>query len=164
MVKGEAPGGRRVESGACFAAGLCKPATMNCRSILVWAGILGATGMGLGAGGAHGLREFLLAHGTANAWETAVRYHLLHAVALIALGAWVRADPRSASGPVGVAWCWVAGTLLFSGSLYGYAIGGPHGLVYVTPLGGLTLLAGWVLLIVAALRLKPANESSGPRV
>jgi len=63
-------------------------------------GILGLTGVALGAFGAHALKDFLLAHGTLDAWETGVRYHLLHAVALLALAAWnsrkVAADLRAA--------------------------------------------------------------------
>jgi uncharacterized membrane protein YgdD (TMEM256/DUF423 family) len=51
---------------------------------------------------------------------------------------------------VGAARCWCAGIGLFSGSLYLYAVGGPHFLVFVTPLGGVTLLAGWLMVIAAA--------------
>jgi len=113
-------------------------------------GILGLTGVALGAFGAHALKESLLAHGTLDVWETGVRYHLVHAVALLALAA----SPARAAGNAGMDWricagrAWAIGVVLFSGSLYGYALGGPHFLVFLTPLGGLTLLFGWVAVIV----------------
>jgi uncharacterized membrane protein YgdD (TMEM256/DUF423 family) len=128
---------------------------MNHRSTALAAGLLGVTGVGLGAFGAHGLREFLLERGMVNAWETAVRYHLLHAVALLALAVWLRgAAPVATRALAWAARGWVVGSVLFAGSLYALALGGPHGLVYVTPLGGVALLAGWVAVIVAAVREK----------
>jgi uncharacterized membrane protein YgdD (TMEM256/DUF423 family) len=125
---------------------------MNNRAAVAWAGLLGASGVALGAFGAHLLRPSLEAAGTLEVWETAVRYQLLHAIALLGFAGWVRSPER----PPGkaAAWTprlWVAGTVLFSGSLYGLALGGPHWLGPVTPLGGLALIAGWVAAIVAAL-------------
>ena len=58
---------------------------MNHRTTLLAAGLFGATGVAIGAFGAHGLHAFLLERGMSNAWETGVRYHLLHAVALLAV-------------------------------------------------------------------------------
>lgn len=129
---------------------------MNFRSILLSAGILGAAGVGLGAFGAHKLRAVLLERGTTNAWETAVRYHLIHAVALLALASLLRAAPGRRW-----AWtarCWVAGTVIFSGSLYALALGGPRWLGPITPLGGVALLAGWALLIVEGWRTRPEDS------
>ena len=60
------------------------------RTALVAAGILGATGVALGALGAHALKATLLERGMANAWDTAAKYHLLHAVALLGWAAWRR--------------------------------------------------------------------------
>src|SRR5476649_1495027 len=116
---------------------------MNHRTTLLAAGLLGATGVAFGAFGAHALRDFLLERGMTVAWDTAARYQLLHAVALFAGAAW----QRSASGAVlrRLSWAtasWCVGTVLFSGSLYGLAAGGPHWLGPVTPLGGLALMAG----------------------
>ena len=124
---------------------------MNHRTTLLAAGLLGATGVGFGAFGAHALREFLLERGMTSAWDTGARYQLLHAVALLAAAAW----QRSAQGAVlrrvsAAALCWCAGIVLFSGSLYGLAAGGPHWLGPVTPLGGLALLAGWLCVASAA--------------
>jgi uncharacterized membrane protein YgdD (TMEM256/DUF423 family) len=105
----------------------------------------------LGAFGAHGLREVLLARGTANAWETAVRYHLLHAIGLLCLAIWLRQRPSGVTWPQRwTAGSWVAGTILFSGSLYGLALGGPRWLGPITPVGGFAFIAGWILIVIAA--------------
>ena len=128
---------------------------MNYRTVLRMAGISGAVGVGLGAFGAHGLRATLLASGMANAWETGVRYHLLHAVGLFCTALWLRQTDRTPSKLLAwVAGSWTAGTLLFSGSLYGLALGGPRWLGPITPLGGLAFMAGWILLVVLASREK----------
>jgi uncharacterized membrane protein YgdD (TMEM256/DUF423 family) len=121
-------------------------------------GILGLTGVALGAFGAHALKDFLLAHGTLDAWETGVRYHLFHSVALLALACSrqppVAADLRAADSSSGrnllamAGCCFAGGVALFSGSLYAYALGGPHALVFITPLGGLVLLLGWASVIM----------------
>ena len=125
---------------------------MHHRTALAWAGVLGASGVVLGAFGAHALKGALDAAGTRDAWETASRYQLLHAAALLGFAGWV----RSAQGPGGrcAGWAvrlWVAGTLLFSGSLYALALGAPRWLGPVTPLGGAALIAGWALAAGAAL-------------
>jgi uncharacterized membrane protein YgdD (TMEM256/DUF423 family) len=125
---------------------------MNNRAAVAWAGALGASGVVLGAFGAHFLRPSLSASGTLDVWETAVHYQLLHAVALLGFAGWARSRDRPPGASV--VWTlrlWVGGTVLFSGSLYGLALGGPRWLGPVTPLGGLALTAGWVAAAVAAL-------------
>jgi uncharacterized membrane protein YgdD (TMEM256/DUF423 family) len=125
---------------------------MQHRTALAWAGALGATGVILGAFGAHALRGALEAAGTRDAWETASRYQLLHAAALLGFAGWSRASPGKPGACA--AWAprlWVAGTLLFSGSLYALALGAPRWLGPVTPLGGAALIAGWALAAGAAL-------------
>jgi len=125
---------------------------MNHRAALAWAGAIGASGVALGAFGAHLLRASLDAAGMREAWETAVRYQLVHAAALLGLAGWLRsAEGRAGARAAWAARLWVAGTLLFSGSLYGLALGGPRWLGPVTPLGGLALIAGWLLAAAAAL-------------
>jgi uncharacterized membrane protein YgdD (TMEM256/DUF423 family) len=110
------------------------------------AGISGFLAVALGAFGAHGLQARLA--GAADGakrlgwWETAAHYHLLHALAL-GLVAFVVARVPAARF-AGMAF--VLGTLLFAGSLYTMALGGPRWLGAVTPLGGLSLLAGWAIL------------------
>ena len=112
------------------------------------AGLLGATGVGLGAFGAHGLKATLAATGGAENWKTAVLYQLVHAVALLALAAL-----PSLSAARRVAWCWIIGVACFSGSLYVLALGASAKYLWpVTPAGGLFLITGWTLLLVSALR------------
>jgi uncharacterized membrane protein YgdD (TMEM256/DUF423 family) len=117
------------------------------RSLLLAAALLGAVGVALGAFGAHGLRARLDARAL-EIWETAVRYHLLHAVALLAL-----ALTPAAAALRGAGWLFVAGTLLFSGSLYLLALGiGPRNVLGpLTPLGGLAFVAGWAWIARVAL-------------
>jgi uncharacterized membrane protein YgdD (TMEM256/DUF423 family) len=87
----------------------------------------------------------------ANVWETAVRYHLLHAVGLLGIAIWLRQRPAAAEWPPRwAARSWIVGTILFSGSLYGLALGGPRWLGPVTPFGGVGFVCGWILLIIAA--------------
>lgn len=124
---------------------------MNDRNVLRAAGLFGAIGVGLGAFGAHGLREVLSARGMVDTWETATRYHLIHAVGLFCIAIWLRQKAGQRSWPFRwAARSWVIGILLFSGSLYGLALGGPRWLGPVTPLGGAAFIAGWILLIIAA--------------
>ena len=102
-----------------------------------------------GAFGAHALRARLSSEMLA-VFETAARYQMYHALGLLAV-AW--AVPRS-PGPwaVRAGWLFVAGTVLFSGSLYTLALSGIRWLGAVTPLGGVAFLAGWACLVLAARR------------
>ena len=89
--------------------------------------------------------------GTAHAWETGARYHVLHAVALFGAAGWLRmANGRAARWIDWASRCWALGTIFFAGSLYGLALGGPRWLGPITPLGGVVLLAGWACVLGAA--------------
>ena len=119
--------------------------------LLIAAGLLGFVGVALGAFGAHGLKQTLESSGHLKNWEKAVLYQLVHAVALLALAG--RANPAA----IRSGWCWIVGTLCFSGSLYWLALGGPAKLLWpITPLGGLALLAGWAGVTWSAFRDKDA--------
>jgi uncharacterized membrane protein YgdD (TMEM256/DUF423 family) len=104
----------------------------------------------LGAFGAHALREQLSAD-LLSTFETGVRYHVYHALALfvvvLALARGYDAGWATLAG-----WLFMAGILLFSGSLYVLAITGVRWLGAVTPFGGLAFIAGWLALAVAAWR------------
>lgn len=100
-----------------------------------------------GAFGAHGLRA-RLAPDLLAVFETAVRYQMYHALALVA-AAWAAARWPGAL-PQWAGWLFVAGTVLFSGSLYLLALTGARWLGAITPLGGAAFLAGWVALALAA--------------
>lgn len=105
--------------------------------------LVGFLGVALGAFGAHLLKPVLEAHSTTEAWKTAVLYHLIHAVLLVFLASRV---------PVPLmAWTFfLVGVVLFSGSLYGLALLQWRWLGPITPLGGLALLAGWIMLALKA--------------
>ena len=115
------------------------------RGWLAVAALLGASGVAFGAGGAHALRS-LMAPEYLPTFETGVRYHLLHAVALLALA--LSGERRSIALPAAL---FTLGTLLFSGSLYALALGAPTRLGIVTPFGGVALLLGWLALLRPAL-------------
>ena len=102
-----------------------------------------------GAFGAHGLRARLTPDLLA-VFETAVRYHMYHALALLAV-AW--ATSRWPVGLVRAAgWLFIAGTVVFSGSLYLLSLSGQRWLGAITPIGGLLFLAGWLVLAIGVLR------------
>jgi uncharacterized membrane protein YgdD (TMEM256/DUF423 family) len=107
------------------------------------AAALGALGVALGAFGAHGLAARVSPEALAS-WRTAVQYHLVHAVALLALGLHASATGRSAPLPAAL---FTAGVVLFSGSIYLLVLGGPRWLGPVTPVGGLAFVAGWLALL-----------------
>jgi uncharacterized membrane protein YgdD (TMEM256/DUF423 family) len=113
------------------------------------AAVSAAAAVGLGAFGAHGLEERLASAGTAELWETAVTYHFGHALAAFAHGVW--RERRPDVGPA-AGWMFLAGGLLFGATLYVLALGGPKWLGAVTPLGGVALIAGWLLAARSALR------------
>lgn len=112
---------------------------------------LGFTGVTLGALGSHYLRSRLNAD-QQRAWGTAVQYHLLHTLAMFAVDLFLLANKKHAAvGTLTTAkYLWAAGVLLFSGSIYGLALGGPRLLGPVTPIGGLCMMAGWGALAFAA--------------
>lgn len=105
--------------------------------------------VGAGAFGAHALRA-RLDPGMLLVFETGARYQMYHALGLLAV-AWAVAQwPGRLATAAG--WCFVAGTLLFSGSLYAMALTGERALGAITPLGGIAFLAGWLCLALAARR------------
>ena len=112
--------------------------------------IFGFFGVALGAFAAHALRSRVSPDMLA-VFETGVRYQMYHALAVLIVAA--------AIGHVGSArllaiagWCFVAGTVLFSGSLYVLALSGVGKLGAITPFGGLLFLGGWAALILFSLR------------
>ncbi len=154
---------------------------MSARTCLRLAALFGFLAVFMGAFGAHGLSDsgYLerryadVDPKTVASWElpaayksyldfqTAVRYHMWHALALLAVGLWKqRTSSRALST---AAWMFSAGIVLFCGSLYVLVIGGPHfgnirwGLV--APLGGTALLIGWISLLITAWNTGPADSA-----
>jgi uncharacterized membrane protein YgdD (TMEM256/DUF423 family) len=105
------------------------------------AAALGFLAVALGAFGAHALKGMLQINGTTAVWETAVLYHFMHAVVLLVLATQPGASRATSS-------LFVAGIMLFSGSLYLLALTNAKWLGAITPLGGLCFLAGWFCLAV----------------
>lgn len=119
---------------------------------LAIAGLNGFLAVGFAAFGAHALRSEM-PEALRSAYETGGEMHLAHAIVVAATA--VAATGRFASA----FWLWLAGTALFSGSLYAYALGGPHALVFLTPIGGVILMLGWLALAWAGLRLGPEKDA-----
>jgi uncharacterized membrane protein YgdD (TMEM256/DUF423 family) len=111
--------------------------------------ILAGLAVAFGAFGAHGLRNTLSADDLAT-FETGVRYQMYHGLALVAV-AWAATHWESTLVTV-AGWSFVAGIVLFSGSLYMLVLTGPRWLGAVTPLGGVAFLVGWALLAWTALQ------------
>ncbi len=119
------------------------------RTILSLAAVAGFTGVAAGAFGAHAVKDTLTPDRLA-VYETAARYHLIHAVALVG-AAWI-ADRRPSRAASTVAAAWILGIVIFSGSLYALALSGMTWLGAITPLGGLAFLTGWAALFFVARR------------
>ena len=105
-----------------------------------------ALGVGLGAFGAHGLRDRLGSY--APVYEKAVFYHFVHALGVLLVGILARTGASTARP----AWLLAVGIIFFSGSLYALALSGQRILGAITPIGGLCFIAGWILLGVETLR------------
>jgi uncharacterized membrane protein YgdD (TMEM256/DUF423 family) len=134
---------------------------MSQNRLFLVVGLLGVAGVLLGAFGAHALREQLIQRQTAGLWQTAVLYHLVHTAALLALASQNAGDTgRLSAAGAAAAFCWMGGILLFSGSLYSLALGAPRALGPITPVGGVLLLAGWVLVAVSGWRQRPGPTPS----
>jgi uncharacterized membrane protein YgdD (TMEM256/DUF423 family) len=130
---------------------------MTPRLAILAGAVLGAVSVAAGAFGAHGLKAFLESAGQSANWETAFRYSLVHAVAIVATGL-VAAVPQSTGcrGALTAATaCFILGTLIFSGCLAALCLTGVKILGAIVPIGGTLLIAGWILLAIAALRLTP---------
>ena len=131
---------------------------MSAKSWIVIAAVLGGLAVITGAFGAHALPDWLKRRGLDDALvsrrqeslEIGVRYQMYHALALLAL-AWLHAQaPSRMTTLAGV--FWLVGILLFSGCLYGYVLTGLRPLAMIVPIGGLSFIAGWCALALAASR------------
>ena len=120
--------------------------------LLVMVGLLGAAGVGMGAFSAHGLENVLAGRGLADELlakrlgqaEVGVRYHLVHVAVLVGLVA--LADRLRPRGFWIAAWLFLIGIVLFSGSLYVLVLTNTPALGAVTPFGGVSLMAAWLVL------------------
>lgn len=127
---------------------------MSNRTLMLVTGILGTSGVALGAFGAHALKIRLETTSHTETWGTAVFYHLIHTVAILAVAMAInQASPATKSRLLTkAATSWLIGIVLFSGSLYFLSLGGPRWLGPITPIGGLALLIGWGCVLVSGLK------------
>jgi uncharacterized membrane protein YgdD (TMEM256/DUF423 family) len=119
--------------------------------------LLGGLGVAAGSFGAHGLKHLLDATGRADNWETAVRYCLYHALAMLVIAvatALPQAGPTTHSLLKAAGWCLLVGTVIFSGCLAALALTGVKILGAIVPIGGVLFLVGWALLAAAALTVR----------
>jgi uncharacterized membrane protein YgdD (TMEM256/DUF423 family) len=127
---------------------------MRLRGVRLWlviAALNGALAVAFGAFAAHGLSQQLDAHAL-GVFETGARYHMYHALAMgLAALAMQGTGARAATWSAAL---FLTGIILFSGSLYALALTDLRAFAFVTPVGGVSFLAGWVLLALAAWRSK----------
>lgn len=120
------------------------------RTFFIIATIFGGLGVALGAFGAHALRDRLTPDLIVT-FETGVRYQMYHALALLgvvmALSRWPQSSLAAWAG-----WLFVAGIVIFSGSLYAFALSGQRWWGAVTPIGGVAFISGWICLMLVAWR------------
>ncbi|MGB5913809.1 MAG: DUF423 domain-containing protein [Phormidesmis sp.] len=121
------------------------------RLFLAIASILGALSVAGGAFGAHALKG-KLTETALGSFETGMRYQMYHAIALL-LVAMLIAQYPDIKGLAITGWCFVAGIVLFSGSLYGLSLAGIKAFGPVTPLGGVAFIAGWIVLALSSAKL-----------
>lgn len=106
------------------------------------AGVLGGLAVAIGAFGAHGLAAILESTGKTETFETAVKYHIYHAMAILVIGVWQRFEPNIKNLNTAV-WMFFIGILIFSGSLYVLSLTGISWLGAITPIGGVAFILGW---------------------
>ena len=117
---------------------------------LVIGSILGGTGVMIGAFGAHALKNLLESSGRLETFETAVKYQFYHALALILIGILMANHQHNYYQYSG--YTFIAGTLIFSGSLYILCLTGITKFGMITPIGGLLMILGWLFLLLGILK------------
>jgi uncharacterized membrane protein YgdD (TMEM256/DUF423 family) len=117
---------------------------------LIAGSLFGALGVMTGAFGAHKLKPYLLQIGKLDVFETAVKYQFYHAFALLFLGLLLFKADHKLFNYAGISF--IIGTIIFSGSLYILCLTNVGKWGAVTPIGGLFLIAGWVLLMIGVMK------------
>ncbi len=125
---------------------------LNQNQTLTTGAILGALGVAFGAFGAHALKPTLMANQSLETYELAVRYQFYHAFALLIIG--LLMEKMESKTLMSSSTSMVVGVVLFSGSLYALAFKTGTMIAFVTPIGGLFLIFGWVLLLISLLKAK----------
>ena len=115
-----------------------------------------ALAVGMGAFGAHGLRDRLDAY-SMSVYEKAVFYHFVHALGILLVALFARTMAITPAGQTRVAWLLLIGIIVFSGSLYALAVTGVRILGAITPIGGLAFISGWLVLVYELFRVPRAG-------
>ncbi|HTH55215.1 MAG TPA: DUF423 domain-containing protein [Cyclobacteriaceae bacterium] len=118
---------------------------MSQKFTLITGALLGALGVGIGAFGAHALKDLLTQNGRQETYELAVRYQFYHALGMLLIGLLMEKYPSASTQWSSL--LMLLGVIFFSGSLYIYSLTNAKGFAMVTPVGGLFLLAGWLMLL-----------------
>lgn len=134
------------------------PLPTSARSFLVLGALNLALTVALGAAGMHGLKALLEGNDPGGWFPTALHYHQLHALGLLAVGL-VLTRPPANRWFVASGWLLLAGIVLFSGNLYLRSIAGIHVFHAVTPLGGGTFILAWLSFAVGALKRHPQSSA-----
>ncbi|TVP43641.1 MAG: DUF423 domain-containing protein [Mongoliibacter sp.] len=113
------------------------------------AALFGALAVGIGAFGAHGLQAILENNNTADTFETAVKYHFYHTLAMLVCAFILELYPSNRK-LTSAFWLFVAGIFIFSGSLYILSLTGVSWLGAITPIGGVAFIAGWIMMMISA--------------
>jgi len=115
--------------------------------------LLLAVAVGFGAFGAHGLKEILSAEHLA-VYETAVLYHFFHALGIVVIAGLAKVKAIDHGASQVTCWMLLFGVMVFSGSLYGYAVSGMRWLGMITPVGGISFIAAWLYLALKTCKFK----------
>lgn len=118
---------------------------MNNKTLIIISGIMGFAGVALGAFGAHGLKS-ILNEQLLETYKTGVLYHLIHSAVLLAIALEGKEKFKNSF------WFFFAGIILFSFSLYIYSISQITMFAMITPIGGVSLLIGWLFVIIEGIK------------
>tara|TARA_R110002049_G_scaffold1246_9_gene9375 strand:- start:2378 stop:2752 length:375 start_codon:yes stop_codon:yes gene_type:complete len=121
---------------------------MKTSHIIQTAAVFGALAVIFGAFGAHALEELLISTGRSDTYETAVNYHFYHSLALLMTGILYQLFPNKKRLAYSAVF-FIAGIIIFSGSLYFLCLSQLTWLGAITPLGGLAFIIGWVMLLLS---------------
>ena len=136
---------------------------MQAKPLLVVGALFSGVGVGLGAFAAHGLKKVLSPY-LLEVFSTGVQYQFIHAMAILLCGVLLLLNIGAKAQKYFrlAAICFIIGIFCFSGSLYALALTGIKWFGPITPLGGLTFMLGWVLFVIAALKIEASqvNEVS----
>jgi uncharacterized membrane protein YgdD (TMEM256/DUF423 family) len=116
------------------------------------ASFFGASAVGIGAFGAHSLNKIFTQNGRLETFETAVKYHFYHTFAILAIGILIKISGENKI-LTNAAWLFAGGICVFSGTLYILALTNIKWLGAITPIGGLMLIAGWLLLLYYSIKI-----------